>query len=189
MFATRRWVFVHIPRTGGTNVRLNAVNLPNTEVLFDSPLGKHNPLWTVNFSEFRPSYTIVRNPYERYASLWKQLSVIGSIDCTFEAFVKDVSYDEHTVFKDLGWDRDKYQWRLNLPQAGFIGSHTSWVKLEDRQSLERLEVWIGVKFLHSQHHANPETDYKSLYTDQLKDIVYKRFEIDFDRFGYTKQWK
>lgn len=187
MFYTDRWLFVHIPRTGGTNLRINAVEQRNATLAYDHPLAKHNPIWTVILPWPRTSYAIVRNPYERYASLWAQLVEQGRTKCSFKDFVEFESFNDASFYHDAKWDPDLFHWRLNLPQAGYIDSRTRTLKFEG--NLEPLEYWTGVKFLQTKHHANSSNDYENLYDSHLMKMVYKRFEIDFDTFGYTKQWK
>lgn len=187
MFFSNSWVFVHIPRTGGTSFREQAIKKPGIQIAYDRPLTKHNPLWTFSHTFYiRTSYTIVRNPYERYASFWRQLTEIGRAECSFEQFVKHDSFNEQLFFPDAPWDPDIHRWRINLPQVGYLDRNTHWFKYETE--LKKLESCTGVSFTKTILNKNTNNDYSSLYTDELKQIVYKRFEIDFDLLEYPKQW-
>jgi hypothetical protein len=101
VFVTRDFVFLHVPKTGGTYVR---THLP--EVLYET---QHGGIKDIP-SEFQglPKYAVVRNPWDWYVSWWTysrkhRKDTIDGAWCqgTLESALTQMIWD-HRAYREFG---------------------------------------------------------------------------------------
>ena len=127
-------------------------------------------------------FSIVRNPYDRFISLWK---------------VKEARYNydlsEFMRLIELG----KYKWYALQPQSNFLGTKSGILLTQCEAHYERYDSDLNnileslglprVTFPHFRK-GNRAPDYMKYYTnsDQLK-FVQKLYKLDFINFGYSQK--
>ena len=76
-------------------------------------------------------------------------------------------------------------WRREWTQSRFIeGDHN--VKIFHIEDLSELEDFAGFKFKHTRHNTSFSGPWEDHYTQELRNMVYERYEEDFKKFGYDK---
>lgn len=190
MFCTKDWAFIHIPKTGGTNLYICASYFDNTvkanvdeDTVTENILQKHNTIhyWKKHAKPWyfdRPFFTIVRNPYARIVSFWSHMQFQKHF--TFEEFVKD----KKSIYDYYPGNTQHIDWDVFMPQVDYIDDSVRPYKLET--DLRELEIRVGFPFADHKSYVGSYSDYKSYYTDELQELVYNYFEPDFTTFGYSK---
>lgn len=190
MFCARDWNFIHIPKTGGTNLYICASYFENTvkcnideRSVTENILQKHNTVryWKDKGPDWlagRKYFTIVRNPYVRAVSFWHHM--LFQKPMSFESFVKDkVSINDY--YPNHGQDID---WDVFMPQVKYIDSTVETFKMETR--LPDLEQYLKFPFINHRAYEGRYYDYRKYYNDELQELVYNCFESDFKSFDYSE---
>jgi hypothetical protein len=110
MIRTNNWVYIHIPKTSGTNfiknAELSAKNLVNYGIEYHKNFS-HQPLWWWEKQNLIKKtdyiFSIVRNPYDRFVSFYNHIkSNIEVLD--FENFIRkdQLATINEIVKKDVG---------------------------------------------------------------------------------------
>ena len=192
------YLFVHIPKTGGRNLRniIKDNGITNVAVTNDIA-GGHCRYF--NKDDGYTSITLVRNPYDRLVSAYsfvydrqKKETDIAE----FRNFVKNdfkillaevyaqvVTFDEFTHLK-------LHRGHHFLPQRFFVPRGVDMLfKYETyKRSIE--DILSGVGFTKpiklKKVNASKHRHYTEYYDDEMASIVYYNYEEDFDAFGYDK---
>lgn len=126
-------------------------------------------------------FCVCRNPYDRLVSGWSFCREKGKLDVPFDYFVW------HLGTFDAFW----VQWHCVLPQRRHVvvdgepvvNATCRFESLE--RDLETVATRLGLPDVRLPH-ANPSRHkpYREHYTRELQDLVYERFQEDFEFFGY-----
>lgn len=213
MLFAKEWSFIHIPRTGGVNFRHHALKNPDVQECNFAPEGIEHRVWIHNppvyWYEHVPHLssnwiTLVRNPYERYLSLYFHLKKTSgksefkaqgkwktTDEQTFEDFVHADKlcriWDYRNVFNNPWalYDRQGIAWRPYWNQIDWCqGYDVQHFRLEDQ--LDKLALVTGVDMKSTQQNATQHGPWKDYYSKDLREVVYSRYERDFCAFGYSK---
>ena len=174
------WAFIHIPKTGGKNIRHNAKQCEHVTIADSNmPLHyNHQPAswWKSKgiINNDTHLYSIVRNPYNRLASLYMHVS--RRFEMTFHEFVfnKMTEIDE-TVLADL-------KWKLKWTQSQFLDDNVRVFKLET--SYCELETITGITYKHTHHNKSANYNIQDLFCQETADYVFEYYAEDFERFNY-----
>lgn len=190
MFCARDWVYIHIPKTGGTNLYNCATYYEEVfkdnvdeDMAIENILQKHNTAhyWRKygrSWYQDRQFFTMVRNPYTRIASMWAHMQFRWAI--TFEQFIRDkVSIKDYYPLHNQVID-----WDIFLPQVKYIDDKVKVYKVET--DLQKLEDYLDFPFKNHRSYVGRYQDYRFLYNSELQSLVYDYFKEDFDTFGYDK---
>lgn len=173
-------LFVHIPKTAGSSI---------TKILYDNNLDDwkreyprhHDPYSylsqanVIDDSVF--SFAVVRNPYTRTYSCYKQFNKANRTDISFLTYLNNIlekKISEHTPL-------------LHLPQSFYVvgGKNniqvTKLYKFENLKELESDLNW-DIGFYNIGNYTKDQ--YAEEYTDLTIDIVNKLYAMDFEVFGY-----
>ncbi|MDJ0639611.1 MAG: sulfotransferase family 2 domain-containing protein [Paracoccaceae bacterium] len=204
----RNYVFVHIPKTGGTSMALALEDraMADDILIGDTPkavrrrkrvkalqapgrLWKHARLSDIDGMERVPTepfvFTMVRNPWDRMVSLYHWARV-QSFDDPMVAIAKTADFD--------GFLRAPHVIRAmrNDAATAYVTDRqgnlrcNAFIRLEHISTdLAPLEAHLGFRL--SLPHVNPSehaapVDY---YSAALKDHIGEVFAADIQRFGYT----
>ena len=147
-------------------------------------------------------FTFVRNPYERLVScyeskyhtdrnnkgekanekLWFSNYLFGYIkkDRGFEAFIDDISKIPNRIADShFRSQYDLIYGRRNRVKMDFIG-HYENIDIEYARIVDEFGL---IELPH--FNASGSKDYRTYYTKETAEKVYRRFQKDFDAFGYT----
>lgn len=191
-----KFVFVHIPKTGGSSIS-RALNLGLNEKFYV----KHiiDKINSNNYKSFQGYFKFAfhRNPWDRLVSLWKYWTVQRNSKAIISLRIlerypeaKDFDgfcYNLNGIFSDF---LQKEFYLLNQVdlngQSEYINiNYWGRFKYLD-QDFEKICEMIGIPYsklpkLNSTVHDN----YQNYYNNELKKYVGKLYEKDIDTFKYT----
>ena len=182
------FIFTHIPKTGGTSFlsrRSPVVRQlrPYCEDLVI--MNGHRYLYTFRLGCSRISlndyfkFTIVRNPYDRFISLWLTKAKDTPLDDFIEMIKK----------RKIGWYPLKTQssW-VSARNGKLLIDH--FIKYEDYEDgINRTLNGLGLPSVTLPHLRKTERliDFRSYYNkDQIK-FVQNLYDLDFKNFNYPKE--
>jgi hypothetical protein len=191
MIYTKDWAFIHIPKTSGMNLKINAFNRLKETIIKpyeDTNVGyvyMHNPYSYWEYAlQNKWVFSIVRNPFSRAVSLWKFCNEKK------ENFKKKFGYVEfydfyiNTSLKTL----EGLTWGLHTPQHDFIKNKNGEIAVDVfkmENELHLLEEKLNFRFINTRYNSFEKYDYKTIYKDNKnKRIVQEMYESDFVAFNY-----
>ena len=208
----RRYIFVHIPKTGGTSLALalEARAMKDDILIGDTPkakrrrgrvaklnaagrLWKHSTLadieGVVERAEFDELFvfTLVRNPWDRMVSYYHWLRVQAfshpAVALAKSSDFKSFILHPHTRTSMSNWPYGRYV------SDGDGREHVScFVRLEHmEQDLVPAEDHLGFSLfpLERTNASQRPPDYRSCYCDDTAETVAKGCAQDINRFGYA----
>lgn len=202
MIYTDKWAFIHIPKTSGINLKLNAVRKLNDvkspfvykdnmfEDLTQVERGvQHNPYWWWQKKKIittQKAFSIVRNPYDRAASFYNYVTSIHShLNISFEDFYTNEGKT------GIGWNfgREDIRWNYRTTQLEFIKPlpGKSYPKIYRYETdLQKLEAYLNLDITSTRLNSQPHFDVSEFYNiDRSRiELVNQLFEEDFDMFNY-----
>jgi len=206
-------VFIWIPKCAGTSIystlkKFNCLKLLNTEMIKYHFPNKglvtfghmhyreivEKELINTKFRENALKFSFVRNPYDRFISLFEYFKLMGRLDAcfTFEKFselalMKD--YSQIGLFNDNGkfsHMNSQFNYLTNAQgkiMADFVGRFEN---LQNDFTKVLYELNISGKLLRlNKTERKPHNFYYS--NSQTISNVYKAYEEDFDTFKYSKK--
>lgn len=182
MLEFKNKILLHIPKCAGTSI-LTALNLDvwngdesynetyDVRIHYNDIQQTHIPFKDIKI--YKPTYAFVRNPWDRTVSRYFYCKKRYGVKETFEKFVKD-----KIVKSDYEWGPPS--WRC---QSDWLGDDTIILKVEDgldNQLKEHFGIDINIPKVNSMNIEN----YKSLYNEELYELVRHYYKEDIDRFNY-----
>jgi len=199
MFYTDKWTFIHIPKTAGSNILSRCTKQCGNRLTVpwdaSTRLCRHNPVWW--WTEHAPMATgqvlsVVRNPYSRSVSLWKDIMKEGGRDVSLLDFYTHRPADlfmhwlgnNSNLEKQIRYNRKSIAWDMHSTQKSFVNPETTVFRYESELPL--LESKLGVRFTDTRINAgNYKMDYRYYYSDESQEAVYNLFKEDFIEYGYN----
>lgn len=204
----RRYIFVHIPKTGGTSMALalEARAMKDDILIGDTPkavrrrrrakalnapgrIWKHSRLADIDGAEWAPKdafvFTLIRNPWDRMASLWHWARAQG-FDHPMVRAAKGLSFEEFLAAPKLETAfRNDAAAHYVTDRAGRLWADAI-VRLEYLDTdLAPVEAHLGFRLDLPRANATPRPATAELYTEKSRARVADLFADDIDRFGYT----
>ncbi len=188
----KKVIFIHVPKCGGLSIKK----------LFNFPGPRHNTLryhlkkHKKECEEFF-KFSIVRNPWDRavswysYHSTQKCRKTAICYQKSFEQWVKDGCISHWTNVDGTQWgdktgNNPMNQHEFLINEKGKIGIDKI-IKLENiEKELEILKKTFGIegKTPKVNKSKRPKKNYKLMYDEEMKDIIYKKFNKDINLFNY-----
>lgn len=207
--------FIHVPKTGGTSIRsairgkygLSAIPEQFMQAEAFRALneggcvtGGHNSPDQLSVLRGHPyfneatGFMVVRNPWDRAASLWRYHRDISKGPWTFDSFG---TFCETLRRRSKSWQISNISARERLaPQAEWF----DFALIDHVLKFETLredwdEMWLALgrempKLMHHNtfaEHSGQDSyqSYKDIYTPELVDLVGDLYSADIDTWGYT----
>jgi hypothetical protein len=179
---TRKLIFVHIARTGGSSIETALVG---KDWWLIEPQTKHisaKNARTIYGEDVWNTYTkfsIVRNPWDRIASMWatKWWHQASDLDegCSFEEFIRKIKPHPHEIYDTL------FYYEILNEKIDFI------LRFESLQDdFSRMLSSIGVGDIQLPHIEESKRQYyTTIYSEIEKQLIADLFDIDILRFGYS----
>ena len=180
---SKKWGFIHIPKTGGTSITSVLQNVKGTEYVTKA----HNHIGKFENIKDYDIMCFVRNPYTRFASAyyhqtrkdgWMSINkFIENID------LNDYLYFPQSYFTNNGSSEDK--------KVTFIGRYENFIN--DFNLIMKKIGKTGHSIPHYNRNSiydkhpnlNQHDFYKHIYNDKdVKNWVEKRYSNDFKIFNY-----
>ena len=200
MIYTNDWVFIHIPKTSGINFKVNVRKLPEvTDPKHSYPVDseiytlwrqwQHQPIswWiTQGFCNENSQYiSIVRHPYSRIVSVYEHLDTVE------KKYGEQFDRPNFDTFIRTDWlttcmNKRKVDWKLSWPQHRWFDGDYNVKVFKMETELPDMEDFTGYKFAHTNFNTRERPPWEDYYTDELKEIVYTKYQEDFIRYGYEQ---
>jgi len=173
---SHKFVFVHIPRTGGASIR-DAVL---THLAGDKQTitrGIHRPLTLAYSRKYKHYYKfcMVRNPWARYASLFKFQVNRNEVIDDFDRYIYSIM-EGKTRFRFYAWN----QILFGVERMDFVGRFDNLEK--DFHHFCRM---VGLPELELPHHHNEgEYDYRDMYNAITRDLITDHCQKEIKLFNF-----
>lgn len=207
----RKYIFVHIPKTGGTSLSLalEAKAMKDDILIGDTPKAKKRRkryqdvqtsgrLWkharltdiyglaTQDQIESYFVFTIVRNPWDRMVSYYHWLKA-QSFKHPVVGIAREYSFAEFLMNPVVQQGLQNDATRHYTCDRGGIERCNMHLKMEElAKDVQHLEQHLGVKLPELPHHNRSERhkNYANYYDTDSKDMISKVFADDIKRFEY-----
>ena len=194
---TDKWVFCHIPKNGGANFKREfriSRNIPIVKYDWEKQMINHqlSSWWEKNYSIRNKQWICIsRNPYSRYVSWFffirkrqKESNTTHWSNVTFEDFVRNNMLENSQKHRKYKESNEWRTWNPSDPQSHWITPNMKVFSLETQ--LEEMEDYTKTKFAHKRYNSTEHAPWPEYYTQEIADIVYDRYKIDFDTLHYSK---
>lgn len=180
--------YVHIPKTAGTSITN----------LFDFKQQGHATMNDVEKPKKYMLFTVIRNPWDRFASAFYYSSMDKSY---WHDNINNVSpHPDYLTLKNLEFNeaiRKYYNKEIKLvsqhfrPMLFYLNADLSKFDLiiryenlsEDINNLlQKLNLHKEIQVVNS---SNRRQDYRLLYEEDTKQMIYELYKDDIETFGYT----
>ena len=206
----RGYVFVHIPKTGGTAMALalEARAMKDDVMIGDTPkalkrrrkvdaaqargrVWKHSTLADIDglysVEDLAPlfAFTLVRNPWDRVVSYYHWLQD-QRFDHIAVSLAKDLSFDAFVRDVRIQQSLHANPYTRYMTRADGVEHCQAYIRLEHfAKDVAKLETYLGFALnLPRVNESNRVAEYRSYYTEETTAIVAKACAQDIARFGY-----
>lgn len=191
-----KFIHYHIPKNAGSTVNNYITQVTGNDVQFpklgynDRGDGKllscvANLNKVIDNPDEYYKFAFVRNPYSKLVSAWAYADKKGHKVGSFDHFVKNLD-----TFKN----NKHILWHGIISQTSHLKNEEEVINLDYLGRVETL--FEDLKILSQKLNLNPtkietlnttkHSHWRDYYTEELKEIVYNRFEEDFKNFNYEK---
>ena len=185
----RKFIYTRPGRTAGTSIvnSLGKTDMEEVSRLYYYKKGTNDWLENITDSEIENDYykfTFVRNPFERLVSAWRAFNAKRKVVDNFGSFVLDrgaghLRYENGSFINDHWFPQSNYaEYSKGSKFVDYIGKF---------ENLERdwktLASKIQVRGILNKR-GYSTTNYKSLYTEKLVEVVSDIYKRDLELFDY-----
>jgi hypothetical protein len=176
-------LFVHIPKTAGSSISkiLNEKNLDNWKREWPRHHDPYSYLKEANLIDDSVfSFAVVRNPYTRTYSCYKQYNKTNQTDISFSEYLNNIKQGKISPISPL----------LHIPQSFYVIDQDivqvdRIYKFENLKELEEELEWT-LGFYNVGNYV--VESYIEDYTDDAIEIVQNFYSSDFINFAYSKDF-
>ena len=176
-------LFVHIPKTAGSSISkiLNEKNLDNWKREWPRHHDPYSYLKEANLVDEKVfSFAVVRNPYTRTYSCYKQFNKANQTNISFVEYLDNIKQGKISPISPL----------LHLPQSFYIMDQNNLQveRLYKFENLKELEDELGwtLGFYNVGNYV--VESYIEDYTDEAIEMTENFYSSDFANFGYSKDF-
>jgi hypothetical protein len=203
----KNFLFIHIPKTGGSSMEealFNYQSFNYHEVTHGVSL-QYKDYLDDDFYFSLYKFAFVRNPWDLQASCWRYYVRENNIDMTFDEFIKwkftgsiihkldKLPKTENASIEMLRGafytHRTPQTYYLIDEKGNFLVDYIgSFERLEEHYKLLVDKLELEDNFLprvNVSSKPNEGRDYRKLYTEETKELVRSRFELDIKMYGYS----
>ncbi len=198
-FISKELIFIHVPKAAGTSVKVTLkknLNEENYENIDNNDHHSYLQIVKIDNKLFRNriSFALVRNPYERFVSIYRfvnrpfklnkwfgnlSFEVAERID-TFEKFIENFKMPDW-IWQGHNHFTPQYEWTKGVNKV---------FKLNEIEQLNNFLKDYGINEDIGHHnkrqiHSGVNELYKEYYNENTKSIIKKHFEKDLDFFKFS----
>jgi hypothetical protein len=176
-------LFVHIPKTAGSSISkiLKEKDLDNWKREWPRHHDPYSYLKEANLIDERVfSFSVVRNPYTRTYSCYKQYNKTNQTDISFAQYLDNIKQGKISKISPL----------LHIPQSFYIMDQDNLQveRLYKFENLKELEDELGWELGFYNVGNYVVKSYIEDYTDKEINMVQDFYSSDFINFGYSKDF-
>ena len=176
-------LFVHIPKTAGSSISkiLDENNLDNWKREWPRHHDPYSYLKEANLIDERVfSFSVVRNPYTRTYSCYKQYNKTNQTDISFAQYLDNIKQGKISTISPL----------LHIPQSFYIMDQDNLQveRLYKFENLKELEDELGWELGFYNVGNYVVESYIQEYSDEAIKMVQDFYSSDFINFGYSKDF-
>jgi len=176
-------LFVHIPKTAGSSISkvLDENNLDNWKREWPRHHDPYSYLKEANLVDERVfSFAVVRNPYTRTYSCYKQYNKTNQTDISFAQYLDNIKQGKISTVSPL----------LHIPQSFYIMDQDDLQveRLYKFENLKELEDELGWELGFYNVGNYVVESYIQEYSDEAIKMVQDFYNSDFTNFGYSKDF-
>ena len=176
-------LFVHIPKTAGSSISkiLNEKNLDNWKREWPRHHDPYSYLEENNKIDKNVfSFSVVRNPYQRTYSCFKQFNKVHSSSISFSEYLSNILNNNISTKAPL----------LHIPQSFYVikDDMLQVNKLYRFESLHEFESDFGWKLGFYNVGSYSAESYLKDYTQEAVEMTNYFYDSDFVNFGYSKDF-
>ena len=176
-------LFVHIPKTAGSSISkiLNEKNLDNWKREWPRHHDPYSYLKEANLVDEKVfSFAVVRNPYTRTYSCYKQFNKANQTNISFAEYLDNIKQGKISPISPL----------LHLPQSFYIMDQNNLQveRLYKFENLKELEDELGWTLGFYNVGNYMVESYIEDYTDEAIEMTENFYSSDFANFGYSKDF-
>jgi hypothetical protein len=176
-------LFVHIPKTAGSSISkiLDEKNLDNWKREWPRHHDPYSYLKEANLVDERVfSFAVVRNPYTRTYSCYKQYNKTNQTDISFAQYLDNIRQGKISTISPL----------LHIPQSFYIMDQDDLQveRLYKFENLKELEDELGWELGFYNVGNYMVESYIQEYSDEAIKMVQDFYSSDFINFGYSKDF-
>ena len=194
VFDQYRFIFIHIPKTGGLSILSSLLN-------YDFTVGHKKAVEFRNFDRKRFNeyfkFAFVRNPLDRFFSAYSYLKKgglgEGDYDFAKHYILPCSNFKEFVLSLNNPAKADKIlRWKHFIPQYKFVCDENKQVivdyiakfeNFEEEYDFIRKKLGMGHYLKHIN--ASQKPDYHGYYDHESTGIIKSVYSEDFDLFGYN----
>ena len=176
-------LFVHIPKTAGSSISkiLNEKNLDNWKREWPRHHDPYSYLKEANLVDEKVfSFAVVRNPYTRTYSCYKQFNKANQTNISFAEYLDNIKQGKISPISPL----------LHLPQSFYIMDQNNLQveRLYKFENLKELEDELGWTLGFYNVGNYMVESYIEDYTDEAIEMTENFYSSDCANFGYSKDF-
>lgn len=185
-----KYIFLHVPKNAGTSIKevLKEKHMGIQHGVHTSAVKAQRLLGKIQFDDYF-KFAVVRNPYSRVVSWYNHLLRESESGLKKENIIKPLSFKSYVL------NQTQIYKHKDLQEIGLWQTQFDFLSIDGELMVNRLMRYehLDTEFVICFDDVLPHLknwgvgdDYMRFYDDELKEIVYDRFKIDFEVFRYDK---
>jgi len=166
-------LFIHIPKTAGISM---------TATMGQVQIKPHAPICDPSLPKL-PSFTVIRNPYDRAVSWWKYSKQFG-IDVGFLEYLY--------VYFDKPWPNWRKQFEdYTTTTADFVLGEfkpsipmINYITINGEIAVDEIYKLEDLKIQERKNTSKYTVNINEVLTPEAKDVIEHYYRADIERFGY-----
>ena len=198
-FISEKLIFIHVPKSAGTSVKISLKKFTKEQIFPGIKNFTHQSFSQIvninkTITHNRTSFAVVRNPYERFVSIYRFVNRPIKLKKWFGRKAEEVAYNIDTFekFIDLFFMPVKLWQGKNhfTPQFEWVDGVDCVFKINEKDKLNSFLKEFGVlepigHFNKQKNYSGNNKMYKDYYNQNTKKIISKHFKKDLDFFKYV----
>ena len=198
-FISKKLIFIHVPKSAGTSVKISLKKFTKEQIFPGIKNFTHQSFSQIvninkTITHNRTSFAVVRNPYERFVSIYRFVNRPIKLKKWFGRKAEEVAYNIDTFekFIDLFFMPVKLWQGKNhfTPQFEWVDGVDCVFKINEKDKLNSFLKEFGVlepigHFNKQKNYSGNNKMYKDYYNQNTKKIISKHFKKDLDIFKYV----
>ena len=193
-----KYIFIHIPKTGGTSVEMSLKRHNLVDEKFKQSVNVHHDSVDKKIANSYYTFAIKRNPWERFVSIWSYWTINSKysprgkaispdyINISFQKFIRELPKIENKVKEKFPLGMVHFVQQTELNQLPAYVTVDMWIEFSNLQEDFNIVCdKIGIPRQELPHkNKSKHKHYTKYYNDETRSIVSEKYAKDIEYFGY-----